>query len=178
MTHRNSAEYVLLERKTLRLGYKEHRIDEGAGAEASPDEEDRGLEVALVGADHVGGDDGDDGVPEPVGGRRETDTARTDGQGWRRGSESVSSCPIFEDARATRLTEDLADENPCCRSRKLSVSVKFDRDRRQEARVLTSRTPGGGEEEDGNGDESNLRIDGGKVVSDRFATLQVGLVEA
>jgi len=50
----------LLEGETLGLRDKEESVDESACAEASPDEEDAGLEVSLVGADHVGSDDSDD----------------------------------------------------------------------------------------------------------------------
>jgi hypothetical protein len=80
----------LLEGKTLGLGDEEVGVDEGACAKTSPDEEDVGPEVALVGVDHVGGDDGDDGVPEPVGGGGETDTTGTDRDG-----------------------EDFTDDDPC-----------------------------------------------------------------
>lgn len=83
----------LLERQALGLGDEEVGVDEGAGAETAPDEEDGGPEVATVLADHVGGDDGDDGVPEPVGGGGQTDTARSDGDG-----------------------EDLADDDPGTRA--------------------------------------------------------------
>lgn len=107
----------LLERQTLGLGNQEVGVDEGDGAETSPDEEDGGLEVTLVGTDHVGGDDGNDGVPEPVRGGGEGNTTRADGQ-----------------------REDLTDEDP------------------------GTRTPGGGEEEDEDGDERNLGVDGGDVV--------------
>lgn len=70
----------LLERETLGLGDEEVSVDKGAGAETAPDEEDGRLEVAALLTDHVRGDYGDDGVPEPVGGGRETDTARADGE--------------------------------------------------------------------------------------------------
>ena len=79
----------LLQGQTLGLGDEEVGVDEGAGAEGTPDEEDLGAKVALVGVDHVGGDDGDDAVPQPVGGGGEGDTTGTDGQG-----------------------EDLADDDP------------------------------------------------------------------
>lgn len=46
-----------------------------------PDEEDGRAEVACISVDHVGGNDSDDGVPQPVGGRRETDTTGTDREG-------------------------------------------------------------------------------------------------
>merc|ERR1712137_617170 len=95
----------------------EGALDESDGAETSPDEEDGRLEVTLVGTDHVGGDDGDDGVPEPVGGGGEGNTTRADGE-----------------------REDLTDEDP------------------------GTRTPCGGEEEDEDGDERNLGVDGRDVV--------------
>lgn len=107
----------LFERQTLGLRDKEVSVHESDGAETTPDEEDRGAEVALVLVDHVRGDDGDDGVPEPVGGGGESDTTGADGQG-----------------------EDLADEDP------------------------RAGTPGGGEEEDEDGDEGDLGVDGGDVV--------------
>lgn len=50
----------LLESEALGLGDEEERVDEAAGAEGTPDEEDLCAEVGLVFADHVGGDDGDD----------------------------------------------------------------------------------------------------------------------
>lgn len=50
----------LLKGETLGLGNEEVGVDEGACAETAPDEEDRRSEVAFVGVDHVGGDDGDD----------------------------------------------------------------------------------------------------------------------
>lgn len=109
----------LLERQTLGLGNEEVSVDEGAGAETTPDEEDGRLEVSAVLTDHVGGDDGNDGVPEPVGGGGETDTARSDGDG-----------------------EDLADDDP------------------------GTRTPGGSEPEDEDGDEGNLGVDSADVVGD------------
>ena len=58
----------LLEGQALGLGHEEVGVDEAAGAEGAPDEEDFGAEVrvALVRSDHVWGDDGDDAVPEPV----------------------------------------------------------------------------------------------------------------
>lgn len=53
----------LLEGEALGLGDEEVGVDEGAGAQSSPNEEDGRLEVALVGSDHVGSDDSDDSVP-------------------------------------------------------------------------------------------------------------------
>jgi len=68
----------LLKGETLGLGDEEIGVDEGEGAETSPDEEDAGLEITVLSADHVRGDDGDDGIPEPVGGGGESDTTGTD----------------------------------------------------------------------------------------------------
>jgi len=68
----------LFEGKALCLRDKEIRVYEGAGAETAPDEEDGGTKVSAVGVDHVGGDDGDDGIPEPVGGSGKTNTTGTD----------------------------------------------------------------------------------------------------
>ena len=79
----------LLERETLGLGDEQVGVDEGQGAETAPDEEDGRLHVASVLANHVGGNDGNDGVPEPVGGGGETHTAGAD-----------------------RQREDLTNENP------------------------------------------------------------------
>ena len=107
----------LLEGETLGLGNQEVGVDESDSAETSPDEEDGGPQVTLILANHVGGDDGDDGVPEPVGGSGEGNTTRTDGK-----------------------REDLTDEDP------------------------GTRTPGGSEEEDEDGDEGDLGVDGGDVV--------------
>lgn len=120
----------LLERQALGLGNEEVGVDEGSSAETTPDEEDGRLHVSAVLADHVGGDDGNDGVPEPVGGSGETNTTGADGE-----------------------REDLSDENPGtgapCRS----------------------------EEEDEDGDESNLGVDGGNVLGDPIITLPDGVVE-
>jgi hypothetical protein len=122
----------LLEGQTLGLGDEEPGVHEGARAQASPDEEDGGLEVALVGADHVRGDDSDDGVPEPVGCSGESNTTGAD-----------------------REREDLADDDP------------------------GTGTPGAGEEEDEDGDEGNLGVDGGDVNCASVASsVDVCLVEA
>lgn len=120
----------LLEGETLGLGDEEVRVDEGTGAEGTPDEEHGGLHVALVGVDHVGGDDGDDGVPEPVRGSGESDTTGSDGQ-----------------------REDLANDDP------------------------RTGSPGGGEEEDEDGDEGDLGVDGADVVSQHLLAFWVRGVE-
>jgi hypothetical protein len=58
----------LLEAQALGLGDEEVREEHAGGAGGAPDEEDLGLEVTVVGVDHVRGDEADDEVPEPVGG--------------------------------------------------------------------------------------------------------------
>lgn len=126
----------LLQGQTLGLGDEEVGVDKGAGAETTPDEEDGRLEVAAVLADHVGSDDSNDGVPEPVGGGGQTDTTRSDGE-----------------------REDLANDDP------------------------GTGTPGGGEEEDEDGDEGDLSVDGRDVVGDAGIRISlggggVGVVEA
>ena len=103
----------LLERQTLGLRDEEVRVNKGGGAETEPDEEDGRPQVTLIGVNHVGGDNGNDSVPEPVGGGGESDTTRSDGE-----------------------REDLANDDP------------------------GAGAPGGGEEEDEDGDEGNLSVDG------------------
>ena len=71
----------LLKGETLSLPDEEVGVDEAENTSASPNEEDLGTEVGLVGTDEVRGDDGNDTVPEPVGGGGETDTARSDADG-------------------------------------------------------------------------------------------------
>jgi len=80
----------LLERETLCLWDEEVGPHEGGCAETAPDEEDGRLQVSLVLVDHVRGDNGNDGVPQPVGGSGQTNTTGSDGK-W----------------------EDFTDENPC-----------------------------------------------------------------
>lgn len=121
----------LLKREAFGLGNQEVGIHQTGSAETTPYEEDGGLHITVVTANHVRGNNGNDGVPEPVGGSGEGNTARTDGDG-----------------------EDLANKNP------------------------GTRAPGRGEEEDVDGNQSNLGIDGGDVVSDSAtAAVRVGLVE-
>jgi len=83
----------LLQCKTLGLGHEEVGVDKGAGTETAPDEEDRRFEVASIGVDHVGSNNGDDSVPEPVGGCGEAHTSGAD-----------------------RERENLADQDPGTRS--------------------------------------------------------------
>jgi hypothetical protein len=58
----------LLEGKTLGLRNEEVGEEEGDAAKTSPHEEDVGAELGRVRSvsDEVGGDDGNDAVPEPV----------------------------------------------------------------------------------------------------------------
>lgn len=79
----------LLEGEALGLGHEQVSVNEAAGAERAPDVKDFGAEVALVGVGHIGGDDGDDAVPHPVGGGGEGDALCAHGEG-----------------------EDLADDDP------------------------------------------------------------------
>ena len=121
----------LLESKTLGLWDEEVSVDKGACAQTTPDEEDGRAEVTLSLTDHVWSDDGNDGVPEPVGGGGESDTTGTD---WKR--------------------EDLTDDDP------------------------GTWTPGGGEEEDEDGNEGDLSVDGGDVVGNGVTgSIEVGVVE-
>ena len=64
------------------LGFwdQEVRVDQAAEAKATPDEEDLSTKVALVRVDHVGGNDGNNAVPEPVAGGGESNTSRSDRQ--------------------------------------------------------------------------------------------------
>lgn len=50
----------LLEGEALGLWDEEPGVDEGASAETAPDEEDAGLQIALVLTNHVWGNDSDD----------------------------------------------------------------------------------------------------------------------
>jgi len=54
-------------------------MDKSTCAQTPPNEENVGLEITLVFTDHVRCDNGNDGIPEPVGGSREGDTTGTDG---------------------------------------------------------------------------------------------------
>lgn len=73
----------LLKRQTLGLWDKEVRIHETSSAKASPDKEDRGPHVGLtrVLSYHVRSDDSNDGIPQPVGGSGESNTAGADRNG-------------------------------------------------------------------------------------------------
>jgi len=70
----------LLERQALGLGHKEVSVNKRAGAETTPYEKDRRLHVAFVLSYHVRRDDGNNGVPEPVGSSREANATGTNGQ--------------------------------------------------------------------------------------------------
>jgi len=121
----------LLESESFCFWHKQVSVNECSSAETAPDEEDAGSEVALVLTDHVGSDDGDDGVPEPVGGGGESDTSGSDGEG-----------------------EDLSDKNPCTGS------------------------PGCSEEEDEDGNEGDLSVDGSDVLGTADTVDDLELVES
>ena len=70
----------LLERQALGLRNKEVCEEDGDNAEGAPHEEDLGGEVGVLLVDEVWGDDGDDAVPEPVGGGGKSNTTRADWQ--------------------------------------------------------------------------------------------------
>lgn len=110
----------LLQRQALGLGDEEVGVDKSASAKSTPDEEYLGLQVTTVLTDHVGGDDCNDGVPEPVGGGRQTDATGADGE-----------------------RENFTNDDP------------------------GARTPGGGKEEDEDGDKRNLGVDSTEVVGSR-----------
>ena len=59
---------------------QEVRVDKGAIAKRSLDEGNLRAQVALVLINHVRSGDGDDAVPEPVGGSGMSNTTGTDGQ--------------------------------------------------------------------------------------------------
>jgi hypothetical protein len=69
----------LLEGKALGLPNEEVGVNEAAHAKGAPDEENLGLEVGLVGTNHIGGNDGNDAIPQPVGSGRKSDSSRPDG---------------------------------------------------------------------------------------------------
>jgi len=120
----------LFKSKTLGFGNKEVSVDNAEGAKSTPEEEDAGLHVGILGTDQVGSDITDDEVPEPVGGSGKGDTTGTDGE-----------------------REDFTNKNP------------------------GTGTPGGGKEEDVDGNESNLGVDSGYVVGDGDTINNVGVVE-
>lgn len=68
----------LLQTQPFGLGHKEVRKEDAEGAGGAPDEEDFGLEIALVRVHHVRCDFADDKIPEPVGGCGQRDAFGTD----------------------------------------------------------------------------------------------------
>ena len=56
----------LLEGKTFGFRHQKVRVHKSGCAEAAPDEEHARLQVALVTANHVGRDDSDDSIPQPI----------------------------------------------------------------------------------------------------------------
>lgn len=69
----------LLEAQALGLRHTPPRKQHARGARRAPHEEDLGLQVAVLGVDHVRGDEADDEVPEPVRRRRQSDALGADG---------------------------------------------------------------------------------------------------
>ena len=70
----------LLQTQPFGFGHKEVRKEDAEGAGGAPDEEDFGLEIALVRVHHVRCDFADDEIPEPVGGCGQCDAFGTDWQ--------------------------------------------------------------------------------------------------
>ena len=163
----------LLEREALGLRDEEVRVHEGRRAQAAPDEEDGGFEVAFVLVDHIGRDDGNDlfgggldfvcvcvgregeGVWEE---RLQSGCCGVRGKGTYGVPEPVGGGGQGDAAGADGEGEDLADDDP------------------------RAGAPRGGEEEDVDGDEGDLGVDGGGVVRDGGGVGPgadgVGLVEA
>lgn len=56
----------LFERKSLGLGNKEITVDERSRAKTAPNEENGRFEVSTVLSDHVGSNDSNDRVPQPI----------------------------------------------------------------------------------------------------------------
>lgn len=71
----------LFQSKALGLGYEEIGEQQAKEKSTTPDEEDLDLEISFIFVDHVWGDSGDDTVPDPVGGSRESNTL---GSNWKR----------------------------------------------------------------------------------------------
>jgi len=69
----------LLKRQAFGFRNEEVGENDAGSAGASPDKEHIGAHVAILFVDHVGGDLGDDEVPEPVGGGGQSDTFCADG---------------------------------------------------------------------------------------------------
>ncbi|KAG7847878.1 hypothetical protein KL941_002057 [Ogataea angusta] len=70
----------LLQSQALGFRNQHHGIQKTAATQRAPDEEHLGPQIALVAVNHVRGDDGNDTVPQPVGGGRQTDTSGSDWQ--------------------------------------------------------------------------------------------------
>lgn len=68
----------LLQRQTLGLRDQEECVNEAACAQTSPHVKDLGAQVGLVRVHHVGSNDGNDAVPQPVGRSGEGNTSGAD----------------------------------------------------------------------------------------------------
>ncbi|KAG7698243.1 hypothetical protein KL915_001960 [Ogataea haglerorum] len=95
----------LLQSKALGFWDQHHGVQKTAATQRAPDEEHLRSQVALVGVNHVRSDDGNNTVPQPVGGGRQTNTPRSDRQ-W----------------------EDLSDDNPSSRTPGRSKEEDVDAD--------------------------------------------------
>jgi hypothetical protein len=86
----------LLEGEALGLGNEDECIDQATGAEGAPNEEDTRTEIGFmcILAHHIGGDDCDDAVPEPVGSGGEGDTTGSDGQREDFANEHPGACSM------------------------------------------------------------------------------------
>ena len=60
--------------------HQEVGVYESTGAKTTPDEEYARSQITFILVDHVRGDNGNDGVPEPVGGGGKGHTSGSDGQ--------------------------------------------------------------------------------------------------
>jgi len=69
----------LLKRESLGLGNKEPCVHKGCSTQTSPYEEDARFEISFLFTNHERCDDGDDGIPEPIGGGGQTNAT---GANW------------------------------------------------------------------------------------------------
>ena len=60
--------------------HQEVGVDESTCAKTTPDEEHARSQISFIFVDHVGGNDGNNSVPQPVRGGGKGDTSRSDGQ--------------------------------------------------------------------------------------------------
>ena len=148
----------------LGLGDEEVGVDEGAGAEAAPDVEDLGAEVALVLVHHVGRDDGDDAIPEPVARRRERHAARA----HRQRVQLADQHPRAGSPRAREEEDVDADEES-------SNSMSMSKESREESEGAGDRgNPSGADVKEGRDVESCLSLVGLSGASTLVMTVDAG----